>query len=155
MGSRLRDNNPLVPDEDARAQRLLELLHGRLGSLPRRQRQSLNRRLRRTLAKLNSGYPGQRPEVMGFALVDPGEDDIRQAALSERASQETVMKLKTELHEIYGELRLGPAVAAAAEQLGLQPADSHGLLDWRRSSWPISAFARPKRNNPALRFERA
>lgn len=155
MASRLGSDAPLSLDEDAQAQRLLELLHGRFGTLSMRQRRSLGRDLRRTLHKLNSGYPQQNRILPAPLPEEPTEYQLHEARYRAYTSHEIVRARESELRDLCDALRIGPAVAVAAERLGLEPATSQDVLSWRRLSWPITAFVRQRRSGPALRFRRA
>lgn len=135
MSTRLGQDEPLSDDERGSARELLALLrpHGRLP-----------KRLRRTLAGVNNGYPAGHDVLLRLAAAEAGED----------AAQERIGRIKAELDRLGRELRLGDAVTGAATDLGLAPAGSAGLLPWRELSWPITVLARPDRTVPSVRFER-
>jgi hypothetical protein len=149
MSSRLRRSSPLTADESARAQRLLTLLHGRFGALPLKERRRLLKSLRRTLNGLNQADPAAPP------VADPTDDDLQAAAERLHACHEAIGRLQAEKRRRCRALSLGPIVVSATEALGLRRTETHGLLSWRRLSWPITAFAVPQRQGPTIRFGRS
>ncbi|MEO3806666.1 hypothetical protein [Nonomuraea sp. B1E8] len=145
MGARLSQRSPLAADEDLRAARLLDLLYaGRFGTLPKR--------LRRTLSKMNDGYPEYHRDLT--KIMHPPEETVIGAAERARVHEEEVRRLKSELDTLGGDIRLIDAVVTAAEGLGLERADSRVLLSWRLLEWPILALALPERSGPSLRLGR-
>lgn len=139
MSQRLGLDEPLTDDERTSARALLKLLGapGTYGRLPKR--------LRRTLAKLNSGYPAGHVVLQRQAAAEAGLE----------AAQDRVGRAKAGLDALGRELRLSAAVTAGASQLGLTPVGTQGLLSWRELGWPITVLARPTQSEPTLRFGRA
>ncbi len=113
-----------------------------------RERQHLLRSLRRALDRLNHGD-------QAASVTDPTDDDLRAAAEHERASHDAVRRLREERRRRCRDLAVGSALVSAAEALGLRRTETHGLLDWRRLSWPITVFAGPEREDPSIRFGRS
>ncbi|RLL69425.1 hypothetical protein [Streptomyces sp. Z26] len=64
-----------------------------------------------------------------------------------------IESLKVERNNAVNGPWLAAAVAAASQSLGLQPAGAHGLLSWRRLTWPVTVWKRPEQNLPI--FSRA
>jgi hypothetical protein len=155
MSDRLHNNHPLTVEEHIRAEEVIKLLHGTFGALSMRQRRSLLRALRRVLAELDDGYPDRLPKFAPLPFENATDDEIHAAAERSDARENVVHKLGNEKRTLCRELRLAPAVAKAAEHLGLERRDDYGQLDWRRSSWPVTIFVHPPRHNPSVRFGRA
>jgi len=139
MSTRLDRDESLTADEWASARALLSLL----GTA--RTSGRLLRKLRRTLTKLNDGYPERHEALTRLAAATAWED----------ATQMKIAQVKAELDILGRELCLSAAVVAAAEELGLMPEESRGLLPWRQLTWPVTVLAQPERTAPKLRFGRA
>ncbi|WP_217226970.1 hypothetical protein [Streptomyces anulatus] len=129
MARRLDDNTSLTDEEQKSARTLVRLLSetGIHGRVPRR--------LRRTLAKLNSGYPTSDGVV------------VRRAALveEERAIESRIGQLKAKIDELGQRLSLGAAIVDAAREFGLAPVNPQDMLAWRELTWPVEVLAQPER----------
>lgn len=129
MARRLGQNTSLTDEEMKSARTVVRLLSeaGVHGRVPRR--------LRRTLAKLNAGYPN------GEAVV------VRRAALveQERAIESRIGQLKAKIDELGQRLSLGAAIVDAARQFDLMPISPQDMLAWRELTWPIEVLAQPER----------
>ncbi|MFD5200497.1 hypothetical protein ACFWM7_10165 [Streptomyces sp. NPDC058375] len=129
MARRLGQNTSLTDEEQKSARTLVRLLSGAgiHGRVPRR--------LRRTLAKLNTGYPNS-DGVM-----------VRRAALieEERAIESRIGQLKAKIDELGQRLSLGAAIVDAAREFGLTSVSPQDMLAWRELTWPIEVLAQPER----------
>ncbi|UCA51852.1 hypothetical protein LEL86_22335 [Streptomyces sp. WA6-1-16] len=129
MARRLGQNTSLTDEEQKSARTLVRLLSeaGIHGRVPRR--------LRRTLAKLNAGYPNSDSVV------------VRLAALieEERAIESRIGQLKAKIDELGQHLSLGAAIVDAAREFDLTPVSPQDMLAWRELAWPIEVLSRPKR----------
>ncbi|MET7499897.1 hypothetical protein [Streptomyces microflavus] len=129
MARRLGQNTSLTDDEQKSARTLVRLLSeaGIHGRLPRR--------LRRTLAKLNAGYPNSDGVV------------VRRTALieEERAIESRIGQLKAKIDELGQHLSLGAAIRDAAREFGLMPVRPQDMLAWRELTWPVEVLAQPER----------
>lgn len=129
MARRLSHDKSLTVEEQESARTLVRLLSeaGIHGRVPRR--------LRRTLAKLNAGYPNSDGVV------------VQRAALikEERAIESRIGQLKAQIDELGQRLCLGEAIVDAAREFDLAPVSPQDMLAWRELTWPIEVLAQPKR----------
>lgn len=127
MAARLYRDEPLKPDEwdDVHTLRRALSRVGTFGRLPRR--------LIRTIAKLNSGYPRTHDAVIRHDACLRKESELRTR----------IDALKSALTEYSHQLRLSEAVEAAAAEFNLVPSDRQGLLPQRMSLWPVTSLVSP------------
>ncbi|MEU9957214.1 hypothetical protein [Streptomyces sp. NPDC050982] len=139
MKARLRSAEPLTAEERESARTLLQHLgaSGVHGRVPKR--------LRRTLAKLNAGYPDSHDVMVRFAAVSAEEQSI----------ETRIGQLKAQTDELAQELRLGRAVVDAVRDFGLTPVGPRGLLDWRELTWPTEVMGPLRQTSPERRFPSA
>ncbi|MGC0378278.1 hypothetical protein [Streptomyces sp. SAI-229] len=121
MAQRLERDEPVVENEWTSVRALLRALvttepHGRLP-----------RRLRRTLAGLNSGRPehDEAPRRLAVALAEAEATELR------------IGRVKGRLDELGRELGLDAAVVGAAKDLGLTMMEEPCLLAPRGLDWPL------------------
>lgn len=134
MARRLGHDKPLTAEEQESARTLVRLLSeaGIHGRVPRR--------LRRTLAKLNAGYPNSADVVVQRATL------IKE----ERAIESRIGQLKAQIDELGQHLCLGAAIVDAAREFDLTPVSPQDMLAWRELTWPIEVLAQPKRARRVL-----
>lgn len=127
MAERVERDDPIANDEWVSARALLRALVATEspGRLPRR--------LRRTLAGLNSGRPGQ----------DEAPRRLAAARAEAAANEDRIGRVKGRLDALGRELRLDQAVAGAAGEFGLTGLREPGLREPRGLAWPLTVLGDP------------
>ncbi|RPE40097.1 hypothetical protein EDD90_3126 [Streptomyces sp. Ag109_O5-1] len=138
LAGRLAQPRPIAGHEWGRVQDLLHALRG--SGAPR----TLPRRIRRTLARLNGGYPATSCALTRLAAAEAEKEAI----------EVRIGRAKRQLDELGRDLRLGDSVVGAAQELGLEQAQEPGLLTPRRLDWPLTVLARPQPFEIGRRRER-
>ncbi|MFW6690295.1 hypothetical protein [Streptomyces sp. MAR4 CNX-425] len=139
MAERVERDDPVADDERAWVRAVLAALvaTGAAGRLPRR--------LRRTLAGMNGGRPGQDEAPRRLA-----------AAMAEAAANEDrIGRVKSRLDALGRELRLGEAVAGAAAEFGLTGLRDPGLREPRGLAWPLTVLGEPPPHALSHGYERS